>query len=288
MQNKKIKTYLDRLASSPKRPNSYLFAGPEEVGKFEAAIYFVARLAGKINDEEFLRRAKENIHPDVVVIEPEIVEDKKGRIREKEIIIDQVRKMQERLKFFPYELKQKFCLIKKAQKLNAEASNALLKILEEPTESTFFILLASDAESVLPTIASRCAVLRFVETKLPKWKEENRERLRKIFKEEIHEKFDYAGKISKDKNEMLAVLGDWEMIAAESLRKLARENQENLGHQPARNASRLRREAGGRNRGKIRRVVELIEKTRESINFLEHTNASARAVGESLMLDMSS
>lgn len=270
--NMKIKTYLDRLASSPKRPNSYLFAGPEEVGKFEAAIYFVARLAGKINDEEFSRRVKENIHPDIVLIEPEIVEDKKGKIREKEIIIDQIRKMQERLKFFPYELKQKFCLIKKAHRMNAEASNALLKMLEEPTESTFFILLANDAESVLPTITSRCAVLRFAETNLPKWKEENRERLRKIFREEIHEKFDYAAKISKDKNEMLAVLGDWEMVAAESLRKLVGENQGDLGYQG--------------NRGKIKKVVELVENMRKSINQLEYTNASARAVGESLMIGL--
>ncbi len=264
--NYKAKVYLNRLAASERRPNSFLFVGAEGAGKNEAAVYFVSKLAGKTGDEEFLRRVEENIHPDVVVIEPEIVEDKKGRVREKEIIIEQIREMRERLKFFPYELERKFCIIKKAHKMNAEASNALLKILEEPTAGTFFILLARDAESVLPTIASRCAALRFTETELPKWKEENREILKKIFKEEIFEKFDYIEKISKDKNEMLAVLGDWEMVAAQSLRKLV----------------------SGRAQRKTEKVVGIIEKTREAINQLERTNASPRATGESLMLDMSS
>lgn len=265
--NRKIKICLDRLASSPKRPNSFLFVGPNEIEKQEAAVYFVSKLAGKTGDEEFLRRIEENIHPDVVVIEPEIAEDKKGRVREKEIIIEQIREARGRLKFFPYELERKFCIIKKAHKMNAEASNALLKVLEEPTAGTFFILLAHDAESVLPTIASRCAILRFSEAELPKWGEENREILKKIFKEEIFEKFSYIEKISKDKNGMIAVLGDWEAVAAESLRKLVSRNEADA---------------------KIKKVANLVGRIREAINRLERTNASPMAVGENLMLDISS
>ncbi|OGI25382.1 MAG: hypothetical protein A3J76_02000 [Candidatus Moranbacteria bacterium RBG_13_45_13] len=265
--NSKIKTYLDQLATSPKRPNSYLFVGPAETEKSEAAVYFAAKIAGKENDGEFLRRAEENIHPDVVIVEPEIVEDKKGKTREKEIVIEQIRQTQERLKFFPYELKQKFCLIRKAGRLNLEAGNALLKILEEPTESTFFILLAVDAESVLPTIASRSAILRFPQVDLPKWKEENRERLRKIFKEEVFEQFGYIEKTAKDKNELLEVLIDWENVAAESLRKLV---------------------ADGENQKKAAKVAEIIGNVREAINRLEYSNASPRAVGENLMLEMNS
>lgn len=262
----KIKIYLDRLADSSKRPNSYLFAGPEKIGKFEAAVYFAQKISGKIGDAEFLRRVREEIHPDVLIVKPEIVEDKKGRVREKEIVIEQIREARERLKFFPYELKQKFCIIEKSQRMNAEAGNALLKILEEPTESTFFVLLANDAESILPTVASRCTVLRFPRTNLPTWKEEHREQLKKIFKEEIFEKFDYIEKISKDKNEILDVLGDWEIVAAESLRKLVanRENQK-----------------------KIEKVADIIGSVRKAINQLEYTNASPRAVGENLVLGMS-
>ncbi|MDI6778307.1 MAG: hypothetical protein QMD77_03885 [Patescibacteria group bacterium] len=268
----KIKTYLDRLAGSGKRPNSFLFVGTKGAGKSEAASYFISKLAGKTGDAEFLRRMEEKIHPDLVVIEPETVEDKKGRIREKEIIIEQIREARSRLKFFPYELEKKFCLIKKAHKLNAESSNALLKILEEPTANTFFVLLASDADSVLPTIASRCAILRFPETGLPKWNEENREKFRKMFGEEIFEKFDYVEKKSRDKNELVAVLEDWEAVAAEGLRKLVRENRENLGDR--------------RNRRKVEKVVGLVEEMRGAINQLEYSNASPRAVGEKLVLSM--
>ncbi|OGI27647.1 MAG: hypothetical protein A2359_02990 [Candidatus Moranbacteria bacterium RIFOXYB1_FULL_43_19] len=267
----KIKTYLDRLAASPKRPNSFLFAGAQRTGKAEAAEYFVSKLAQKTGDAEFLRRFRGKVHPDVVVIEPETVEDKKGRIREKEITASQIREACQRLKFFPYELEKKFCLIKKSQRMNAEASNALLKILEEPTKSTFFILLAGDTDSVLPTISSRCAVLRFPRTELPVWNEENREKFRNIFKEEIFEKFDYIEKISRDKNEFSGILKDWEAVAAEGMRKLATGDQ-----------------GGGNNLGKMKKVAVLLENIREAIDQLERTNASARAVGEKLMLEMSS
>lgn len=264
----KIKTHLDRLADSKSRPSSYIFAGAGEKEKEEVAFYFVSKLAGKFGDGEFLARIKAKNHPDVVIIEPEI-EEKKGKTREKEIGIPQVREALEKLKFFPYELKTKFCIIKKAQKMNIEAANALLKSLEEPSANAIFILLADNIESLLPTIASRCAVLRFPQTDLPKWNEENREQLKNIFRQEIFERFDYIEKIAKNKNEMIVALKDWELVMAESLRKLVVE-QGNLD-----------------NRAKIRKVVDLVENTRESINRLERTNANARGVGEELVLNLS-
>ncbi|MCX6763085.1 MAG: hypothetical protein NT093_04945 [Candidatus Moranbacteria bacterium] len=263
----KIKSYLDRLADSPSRPSSYIFAGAGEQEKEEAVFHFVSKLARKFGDEEFLTRVKAKNHPDVVIIEPEI-EEKKGKKREREVSIFQIREALERLKFFPYELEKKFCIVKKAQKMNSEASNALLKSLEEPTERAIFVLFANSVESLLPTIVSRCAILRFPETSLPQWNEENREQLKKIFRSEIFERFEYIEKNSKNKGEMISVLRDWESVMAESLRKLI-VDQGDKG-----------------NFGKIKKVIELIEDTRESINRLEHTNANARGVGERLVLGM--
>lgn len=263
--NVKIKTYLDRLAASEKRPNSFLFSGADEEEKIEAAFYFVQNISGKAGDSEFLEQIKKGIHPDVVILEPEIAEDKKGRIREKEIVIEQVREARERLKYFPYELREKFCIIKRAQRMNAEASNALLKIIEEPTESTFFIILSSDLESVLPTIASRCAILRFAQTELPVWKNEYRVQLHKAFKGELHEKFEYIEKISKDRSGFLEILSDWEKIVSEGLRKLM-ENRENME--------------------KIKKVVQVAESIRSAINQLEKSNAGSKSVGEKLVLEM--
>jgi DNA polymerase III delta prime subunit len=266
--NPKIKSYLNRLADSPSRPSSYIFAGAGETEKEKAVFHFVSKIAGNFGDEEFLARVKAKNHPDVVIIEPEI-EEKKGKTREKEISISQVREALEKLKFFPYELKTKFCIIKRAQKMNSESSNALLKSLEEPTDSAIFIIFADSVESLLPTIVSRCAILRFPEMKLPQWDEENREQFKKIFKSEIFERFEYIEKISKNKNELISVLKDWELVMAESLRKLVGDwgDKGDLVNQ-----------------GKIRKVVDLIENTREAVNRLEHTNANARGVGENLVL----
>ncbi len=266
----KIKKYLDRLADSPKKPNSFLFVGPKGTGKEEAAYYFISKLAGKNSDAEFRKKIEDKIHPDVVVIEPE-TEEKKGKKREKEIGISQVKDARERLKFFPYELEKKFCLIKKANRLNREASNALLKVLEEPSADAFFILLYPNLDSVLPTIQSRCAIFRFPQVNLPRWNEDNRQKLRKIFAEEVYQRFEYIEEKSKDRNEMISILEDWELAMAESLRKLImnQEDKDNLA-----------------NRAKIRKVIELVENTREAINRLEYTNANARGVGERLVLGM--
>ncbi len=262
-----MKKYLDRLADSKKRPGSFLFFGPDGEGKAEAAFYFIQKISRKTDNREFLERIRSGVHPDVVIVEPEITQDKKGRTREKEITIEQIRKAQNQLKYFPYELEYKFCIIKKAQKQNAESSNALLKILEEPTASTIFILLARSVDSVMPTIASRCATLRFSTTELPASSEESRKRLREIFIEEIHEKFGYAEKISKNKNNAVETLRDWEVIMADSLRNLAaKENQSDWQ--------------------KARKISAAIRENREAINKMENSNANPRSILENLFLKL--
>lgn len=259
----KIEIYLNRLAESAKRPSSYIFAGQDDEAKEEAVFYFISKIAGKFGKAEFLEKARVENYPDVIIIEPEI-EEKKGKTREKEISIAQIREALEWLKFFPYELEKKFCVIRRAQKMNAEAANALLKSLEEPSEKAIYVLLANDAESILPTIVSRCAILRFPQTKLPQWDEENREIFRNIFRKDIFERFDYIEKISKNKSESIGILKDWELVMGESLRKLIGQKEDQR---------------------KIRKVVDMIGDIQEAINRLERTNASARSVGERLVLN---
>lgn len=268
--NPRIKKYLDRLTDSSKSPNSFLFAGTEGTGKVEAAYYFISKLAGRDGDAAFRKKIEKNIHPDVVIVEP-VIEEKKGKKREKEIGISQVKEARERLKFFPYELKKKFCLIKHADRLNREASNALLKVLEEPSADAYFILLASSLDAMLPTIQSRCAIFRFPQTEIPKLNDDHRQSLRKIFAGEVYQRFEYIEEKSKDRHEIISILKDWEQVMAESLRKLimTHGDKDSLA-----------------DRAKIRKVIELVENTREAINRLEYTNANARGVGEKLMLNI--
>jgi len=89
---------------------------------------------------------------DVTVLEPE--EDKQT------ISIDQIRNLQHQLSLRPYAAKFKTGIILEAQRMTVEAQNALLKTLEEPPAHSILILTAPSAKSLLPTIVSRCQVVR--------------------------------------------------------------------------------------------------------------------------------
>nr|AIA15492.1 DNA polymerase III, delta subunit [uncultured bacterium] len=77
----------------------------------------------------------------------------------KELRIDAIREMQANVGLSPHSARWKIYIVGDADKMNEEASNALLKTLEEPPAHTIIILLAPDEMSVLPTISSRCFLL---------------------------------------------------------------------------------------------------------------------------------
>ena len=97
------------------------------------------------------RRIAAGSHPDVLVLEP----------AGKEFRIDQVRELCRELALKPYEGRHRVALIAGAERLNPHAANALLKVLEEPSERTLIVLTAPQAADLLPTIVSRCRQLRF-------------------------------------------------------------------------------------------------------------------------------
>lgn len=97
------------------------------------------------------RKILSEAHPDFHVIRP-----KTGQIR-----IDSIRDLMERLVRKPHEARERFVILQDADCMNPEASNALLKLLEEPPSGTFFILISSLADVLLQTIRSRCQELRF-------------------------------------------------------------------------------------------------------------------------------
>lgn len=92
-------------------------------------------------------------HPDVAWIKPE----KEGG----SIKIDQIRELQQSAYLTPQRAKFRFIIIDSAERMNSASANALLKILEEPATHTVFILKAQHLSTVVPTIISRCQVLRF-------------------------------------------------------------------------------------------------------------------------------
>ncbi|MEL6487080.1 MAG: DNA polymerase III subunit delta', partial [Pseudomonadota bacterium] len=75
--------------------------------------------------------------------------------------VREIRAMQRRLTTRPTLGSKRVIIINPADEMNKEAANALLKSLEEPPQGTFFILVAHRPSRLLPTIRSRCRVLRF-------------------------------------------------------------------------------------------------------------------------------
>lgn len=78
----------------------------------------------------------------------------------KSIGIDQIRQLQHQLNLKPYSSKVKAALILSAEKLTIPAQNAMLKMLEEPPQNTLIILSSPRAGLLLPTIISRCQIIR--------------------------------------------------------------------------------------------------------------------------------
>ena len=76
------------------------------------------------------------------------------------IKVEQVRNLERSLSLSPYEAKYRIAMLLDFQNANANAQNALLKTLEEAPQKVILLLTADSAENLLPTIASRCEILR--------------------------------------------------------------------------------------------------------------------------------
>lgn len=154
--------------------HAYLFTGPQGIGKRTLALEFASALNclagngpnGSTRGQpchlcQSCTRIARGSHPDVVEIslERQGLVESDGRAKTatpKEIKIDAIRGLQATVGLNPHSGAWKVYILGDAERLNEEASNALLKTLEEPPSSTVLLLLALDTEAVLPTIASRC------------------------------------------------------------------------------------------------------------------------------------
>ena len=170
---------LRRILRSGTVPHAYLFAGPPGSGKRTLALAFAMALncqadaaAGQPWPDApcglcaSCSRIARGAHPDLVEINLETQarnsSDGASRTRTgpaKELRIDVIREMQDTVGLTPHSGRWRVVIIGDAERLNEEASNCLLKTLEEPPGHTVLMLLASDEGLVLPTVASRCFVV---------------------------------------------------------------------------------------------------------------------------------
>ena len=140
---------LERALETDGASHAYLLFGPEGIGKRTVARRFGAALVAG-GDEEAEDRARRGLHPDLQEVRPE------GAFT----TISQVREIVNLAASRPFEGARRVFILE-AETLNPQASNALLKTLEEPEGDTVFVLLALSREGVLPTIVSRTQPVRF-------------------------------------------------------------------------------------------------------------------------------
>jgi len=265
---------------------SYLFSGPEHLGKFTVALDFAERLSG----------GNAELNPDLIIIKPE-VEEKKGIIKKSNIKIEQIRDLAHKLSLMAAAGKYKVAIIDDADRLNKAAQNALLKTLEEPNEKIVLILISQDNKKLLSTLKSRCQRIKFgpvsrevLEENMPEgeknrealifwslgrpglmlelirnkseidFREETAAELKMLMRKNLAEKFAIAEALGKDTRKAVQKMNLWTIILRENL---------------------LNGEALGQSRQKYFAIIENIGK---SLELVKETNSNTRLILENLFL----
>jgi DNA polymerase-3 subunit delta' len=310
--------------------HAYLFCGPAGVGRRTLAL----RLAQALNcltplapgiPCRMCRECKQfeaMRHPDLSVIEPTIIDpDNRNELipaPNGEIRIKQIRDVQKTINLRPYQSKYRILLFLRFQQATDESSNALLKTLEEAPPYAVLILTADNPEQLLPTIVSRCEILRLrrlpisvieadliergVETErarllahisggrpgyarrlvedvtLLEKREELLNDLQTLLPASRVEKFSYADKLAKDKESMRRTILIWLSYWRDVMLRAAQ------AESPLINIDRnmeIEFLAGRMDLSAARRVVYDLESALEKMD----RNVNARLLAEVLLLD---
>lgn len=160
-------------------PHAWLFAGPPGIGKATLAFRFARfLLSGEAEaggglfgagpeslaippDHPTFRRVASGGHADLLTVERPVVESKdKGERRARDLPIEAVRRIAPFLRMTPAEGGWRVVILDEAERMNRHGANAVLKVLEEPPARALIILVANNPGALLPTIRSRCRLLR--------------------------------------------------------------------------------------------------------------------------------
>jgi DNA polymerase III subunit delta' len=285
--HQKIIKLLDRSIAKNTSSQAYLFCGPAHVGKFAVALEFARKLNGERTGADL----------DVIILAPE-TEETKGVVKEKDIKIESIRELQRKLSVTAYHGKYRIAIIDEAQKLTVSAQNSLLKILEESPSKCVLILIVQDEKKILPTVKSRCRIMKFplvsdeeIEKNLLSDAKKRKEILfwslgrpglanrllgnsdlleeREAASQELHnllsgsvwENFDLAEKMSKDSVRLLERMNFWVVVLREII--ISRKESSHIAPEKA---------------------LKLVEAVENTAQIIRETNVNSRLALENLFL----
>ena len=288
--NQKSFLLLQKSLKSGLLNHAYIFSGPQQLGKFTLARMFALSAISAADMSQNTDGFDKNALLDLIVVAPEIIE-KNGVSKQRDISIESIRDAKQSLSLFPYHGKYKVMIVDDAHKLNVPAQNALLKILEEPNQTTMIILVTHEIDRILPTVQSRSQIINFSlvddgqmqknfskdivsisagRPGLAKFIFENEDErifrseaindLNKIISGSINEKFALAEEFSKDIIKSLKRLNIW--------------------------IWEMRKKALSSSETERKNIYASIEKIQKNMETLKQTNANARLVLETLFMDM--
>lgn len=299
--------------------HAYLFTGPPGLGRRTLAL----RLAQALNCTQSpapghscgvcrdCRQIQSMTHPDLSVVQAEI---EGGTLK-----VEQIREVRRALTLKPYQAKYRVALFLRFQEASEGAANALLKTLEEAPEYAILVLTADSPEQLLPTITSRCEVLRLrplsadvIESHLQQhgatteqahllahvssgrpgyalkllkdealleFRAERLADLGQLLSSTCVQKFNYAEKMAKDKEAMRQVLLVWLSYWRDVLLRASGATASISNVDQSENITAL---AQSLELGRARHVVHDVE---TALKRLDH-NVNARLLAEVLLLDL--
>ena len=150
----------DNLLNNNLLPNKILLSGANGIGKYTFAVHFINYVLSKNEDDSYSFKSKQininnksfklmnnSTHPNFSLINL--------KINKKNIEIDQIRNIINYSQKSSFNQNKRFILIDNIELLTKNASNSLLKLLEEPPENLYFILIHDNSYRILETIKSR-------------------------------------------------------------------------------------------------------------------------------------
>lgn len=141
--------YFERMIAEESLLHAYLFEGEGGIGKKKAAIELSKRILCK--NEEDIRHFASGYFPDFFLLST----------GENELKTEEVRSIQDFLLSAPAKAEKKVVIVDDAEKMNPQAQNKMLKLIEEPPSYAIFFFITSNRDALLPTLLSRLIRIPF-------------------------------------------------------------------------------------------------------------------------------